>query len=298
MAKTDNLTDFLTGVANAIRTKKGTTAKINPQNFETEIGSITASKPEQEKAVVPTNAQEIVLPDNGKTLSKVIVMSAPLPTSINSEYKYINSCLIATETKTLLLGCEGSLIPTDNSVTSIGPQAFRGCNITNMTIPDSVTSIGAYAFSECSRLRNVTIGNSVTNIGGNAFWWCTGLTSIVIPDSVININDLAFSLCRGITNVTMGSGVTSIGAYAFDECIKLSKIIIPKNVTYIGLQAFDGCSSLTNVTMLPTTPPQLGGREAFPSNVTTITVPVGCGEAYKAAEGWSAYADKIVEAAA
>lgn len=41
MAKNNNLTDFLTGVADAIRTKKGTTAPINPQNFESEIASIT-----------------------------------------------------------------------------------------------------------------------------------------------------------------------------------------------------------------------------------------------------------------
>ena len=40
MAKNNNLTDFLTDVANAIRTKKGTTAKINPQNFSSEISSI------------------------------------------------------------------------------------------------------------------------------------------------------------------------------------------------------------------------------------------------------------------
>lgn len=41
MSKSDNLTEFLKGVANAIRNKKGTTAKINPQNFEDEIASIT-----------------------------------------------------------------------------------------------------------------------------------------------------------------------------------------------------------------------------------------------------------------
>lgn len=40
MAKTDNLKDFLTDVADAIRTKKGTTAKINPQDFSAEIASI------------------------------------------------------------------------------------------------------------------------------------------------------------------------------------------------------------------------------------------------------------------
>lgn len=43
MSKSDNLTEFLTGVANAIRDKKGYPAsqKINPQAFESEIGSIS-----------------------------------------------------------------------------------------------------------------------------------------------------------------------------------------------------------------------------------------------------------------
>lgn len=41
MAKNNNLTDFLTDVADAIRTKKGTTGTINPQNFSSEIASIS-----------------------------------------------------------------------------------------------------------------------------------------------------------------------------------------------------------------------------------------------------------------
>lgn len=41
MAKNNNLTDFLTDVANAIRTKKGTTGTIDPQNFSSEIASIS-----------------------------------------------------------------------------------------------------------------------------------------------------------------------------------------------------------------------------------------------------------------
>lgn len=40
MAKNNNLTDFLTDIANTIRTKKGTTGAINPQNFSSEIESI------------------------------------------------------------------------------------------------------------------------------------------------------------------------------------------------------------------------------------------------------------------
>ncbi len=40
MAKNNNLTDFLTDLADGIREKKGTTGKINPQNFRSEIASI------------------------------------------------------------------------------------------------------------------------------------------------------------------------------------------------------------------------------------------------------------------
>lgn len=40
MAKNNNLTDFLTDVADAIRKKKGTASKINPQDFSAEIKSI------------------------------------------------------------------------------------------------------------------------------------------------------------------------------------------------------------------------------------------------------------------
>ena len=40
MAKTDNLSDFLTDVANSIRTKTGTTEQINAQDFSDKILSI------------------------------------------------------------------------------------------------------------------------------------------------------------------------------------------------------------------------------------------------------------------
>lgn len=40
MAKENNLKDFLTDIANAIRSKKGTTDLINPQDFSAEIASI------------------------------------------------------------------------------------------------------------------------------------------------------------------------------------------------------------------------------------------------------------------
>ena len=45
MAKTDNLTDFLTNIADAIRTVEGSTNAINPQDFEAKITALTISTP-------------------------------------------------------------------------------------------------------------------------------------------------------------------------------------------------------------------------------------------------------------
>ena len=45
MTKTDNLTDFLTNIADAIRTVEGSTDAINPQDFEAKITALKLSVP-------------------------------------------------------------------------------------------------------------------------------------------------------------------------------------------------------------------------------------------------------------
>lgn len=65
MSKTDNLTDFLTDVADAIREKKGTTDLINPQDFSSEIKSIQSSS--TPKKVIYTGPLCIGNTDNGPT---------------------------------------------------------------------------------------------------------------------------------------------------------------------------------------------------------------------------------------
>ena len=75
----------------------------------------------------------------------------------NPVYHSVGNCIIKTATKTLIQGCNNSVIPTDGSVKSIGEGAFRGCDsLTSITIPDSVTSIWYSAFAWCDSLTSVT----------------------------------------------------------------------------------------------------------------------------------------------
>lgn len=79
MAKNDNLTDFLTDVANSIRKKKGGSAKINPQNFSSEIESIkTTPNLQTPSAVTPNDETQTIKPGSGYDgLAQVVVNPVP-----------------------------------------------------------------------------------------------------------------------------------------------------------------------------------------------------------------------------
>jgi hypothetical protein len=55
MAKNNNLGDFLTNIADAIRDKKGTTAPINAQDFATEIASIESGSERENVGIKDVN---------------------------------------------------------------------------------------------------------------------------------------------------------------------------------------------------------------------------------------------------
>ena len=208
----------------------------------------------------------------------------------NPIYHSEGNCLIETESKTLIVGCQNSVIP--DSVTSIDAYAFNRCTrLTSIIIPDSVTSISPGAFRGCESLTSITIPfvgvvdvssnclgcffdtTSKSNlkvpaslksvvvtggetIGSDAFRGCTSLTSVTIPDSATAIGDGAFYGCTSLTSITIPKSVTSIGSDAFSGCTSLASITLPDSVTWLGERVFYGCTSLTSV--------------VIPDSVTTI----------------------------
>ena len=192
----------------------------------------------------------------------------------NKVYDSRNNCnaIIETDTNSLISGCQSTVIP--NSVTSIGADAFWGCDsLTSINIPQSVTSIGDYAFWGCDSLTSIIIPYSVTSIGNSAFDECNSLTSITIPDSVTSIGYSAFSNCWSLTSITIPNSVTSIGDFAFDECYSLTSITIPGSVTSIGGGAFVYCGSLTSIT-IPDSVTSIGGGAFYGcDSLTSITIP-------------------------
>ena len=219
-----------------------------------------------------------------------------------------------------------------NSVTSIGNNAFYGCsNLKEITIPEGVTSIGYGAFAWCSGLTSFTLPESVVSVGNgicsgcpnitefkgkyaadngaclivdgflNSFAAARNLTHYTIPDGVTTIGNGVFADCNTLTSVTIPESVTSIWGAAFARCKGLTNITIPQGVTSIGWHAFADCSNLSEVYCKSKTPATNldaadGTWDAFDNCATDlkIYVPMNSVEAYKYAEWWSDYADRIV----
>lgn len=134
----------------------------------------------------------------------------------------------------------------------------------------------------------------VTSIGSNAFYDYLSLTNVKIPNNVTSIGSQAFYNCRKLKSVKIPNSVTSIGGQAFEFCFSLVSVEIPNSVTSIDREAFYNCSGLISLTVKAATPPTLGDYAFKYTNAAlVIYVPSESVDAYKAANNWSTYADKI-----
>ena len=203
-----------------------------------------------------------------------------------------------------------------NGIERIKPAAFASTNLTSVNIPASIKEMGRDEstigentmlllqdpFRECD-LDVITIDerNSRYKVDGNCLveidtnMVVSGCNNSVIPNYITELMTYCFSGRKSLKSIDIPSSLTVISQGAFYNS-GLTSVIIPQWVTQIEPYAFN-TESMVKAVFLRTTPPTLStmaGSE-FHAN-TTIIVPKGCGETYKIAEGWSDYADRIVEA--
>jgi hypothetical protein len=139
MAKTNNLTDFLTDVANAIREKEGSSEAINPQDFVAKIRSI-AGLPGVDK--VTHNELDAFLLDLANTLREAKGTSEPInPQAFSAEI--LSIVPVITDMKLLPLFIE-AIEPLTVSF-SVNPIEYSLDNLTWQTLPvgESTPIIGA-----------------------------------------------------------------------------------------------------------------------------------------------------------
>jgi hypothetical protein len=161
---------------------------------------------------------------------------------------------------------------------------------------NDVTSFVSNALMYFWNLANVYMSDTVRSLGSSIFSYCMSLKSIKLSTAITILPITLFNTCVELASVSLPPTLTTISASSFAYTFSLKTITIPSTVSTIGNNAFYSCNELSVVHVQATTPPTLGTSvfTGLPSDFI-IYVPVGTGDTYKAAAGWSTYADHIVE---
>ena len=177
----------------------------------------------------------------------------------------------------------------------IPQKAFNSCSkITGVTFMGNVTEIGSSAFNGCP-ITSLTLPDSVKTIGGNAFTK-SAFSELIVPESVTSVAFNAFYNNTMLTKVTWNAVAAQTESMsAFNGNTALTTFIIGANVTSLPSSLFQNLTAMTSLTVKAATPPAASSAfTAFtPNAALKIYVPADSVDTYKAATGWSAYADKI-----
>lgn len=227
MARTDNLSNFLTDVASAIRNKTGETGEIPASEFDNKIESIQAGSGDVSEyfndTIIASNAGyygwtttiKKIIPNlninsNGVSYLFAHYPNIPLPKLyFNKPIYYANYMFFYSK------------------LSYIDFSQFIGLDTSN------VTDMG-YMFSTCQQLISLNLENlntnNVTKMNG-MFTNCTKLKNIDLSSlNTSNVTDMSymFSGCASLTTINLGenfdtSNVTNM-SFMFQNCSNLESI--------------------------------------------------------------------------
>ena len=266
MAKNDNLTDFLTDVADAIREKKGTTEPINPQDFASEIASIESgggngwtghADADGLRAIGWTDEDIAYYQENGVDWNEEDDHLHLVSDDNKALYGVLTAYNISTYKDRIVY-----LPKIDTSALTSMSYKFMNCqkmvalpfidtsNVTNMTgvfnacyslvtippIDFSKAQTMDYAFWQCISLREVpTIDTSlVTNMNG-AFYQCVSLEYLP-PLSLASSTNVGrmLTMCSSIKQVELQDSINVSNwseVFTYDTNLESIKGVDLRNAT-------------------------------------------------------------------
>ena len=224
MAKNDNLQDFLTDIANSIRTKTQTTDPINAQDFSDKILNIQTG-------------------GGGNTLKNLL--------DATKTTKYLFSYYEGDDIPNLIQ-------PNDTENVTNMSYMYNNCKASTFPILNmSKVTNASYMFYNCKNIVTAPILNlSTVQNCESVFRDCANLTTCEISDfsNATNINGL-FATCRKLKNIASNlttPKVTDTGFMFYDcNALETAPEMNTSNVTYMN-KMFYSCSKLTTVPLYDT----------------------------------------------
>lgn len=274
MARIDTLTNFLTDVANAIRSKKGTTAKISPSDFDTEIESIEGGGGGGTEKYAPrfirfdnyngtdldhevanldtTNVTDMTnMFYNCRYLTNLYVNHFDT-SNVTTLYQTFNNCTNLEELNVSAWDV--------SKVTSLY-RTFYGCacllnlDLSSWNIESSCTWNDT--FDGCQKLQSIDLSNKPLKGSFSSFPGVnlTSLTSFNLSNSGSEELAAGSAMCSNCYNLEVVNftgfkcKVTNMAAW-FNNCSKVETLdlagVVGSNITSI-YNMFNGCSSLKHL---------------------------------------------------
>ena len=264
MSKADNLKDFLIDVADAIRLKKGSTELINPQDFSSEIASLSGSGGLEIVDMTETTAT--IEPNKvyvwGMVESLDITLGASTDESDFFAFRFRCSKPIMTS-----VTVNGATWADDTELDAQGKPildlgSWYQCEIKGGT---SVlyARLAHYIHFADPKVEAVLLAKGIGDGLGVTYkdaakvtdistWFkrnedITSFAEFINFSGITQLINEAFISCYSLAEINLPDTLTSIGNSAFEGCKSLVEITLPASLTSIGYYVFQGCSSLTRV---------------------------------------------------
>ena len=168
-----------------------------------------------------------------------------------------------------------------------------GEEATNISFAEGLSMIPPYSIRNCAFITTVHIPESVTVIGDRAFDGCESLKNFTIPEGVTSLGRYSFSRCKSITNVVLPEGIVTFAQDVFSYIDALTSIEFPASTKSIGQGVLYQCSGLASITVKAVDVPT-GSSLMFDGSNCPIYVPEESVDAYKEANYWSNYKNRIM----
>lgn len=132
------------------------------------------------------------------------------------------------------------------TVTTIGPKAFYGCNITSISLPKTLTTLYNECFSFARELKSITLPGKLKNyvntdsgsLGGMRILRLSGVTEVVLEEGITDMCEDMFNEVQNLQKVVLPSTITEIPKSCFDSEINLTDITVNGVITNIASFAF------------------------------------------------------------
>lgn len=224
------LTDKLSNIAEAIRTKTETTDKMTLTEMPDKILGIQTS---EDLDAELTEQQQLI-----SELKTTLENKAAGGVTINNQDKTIteNGTYTADSGYTGLGTVTVDVVPPPSDIDALIDRSIT-------EVSSNVTAVGDYAFSRCKNLASVNFP-FVYKLGSFAFANCINLTSVDFPKLQYGSASM-FSTCKSLKEINLPM-LLAADTSSFSSCSGLPKICLPA-VGQIQQAAFDYCENLIEI---------------------------------------------------